>query len=218
MKYDEGSDRREWLRASVEEKLRPVTVPNFITMVRMAMIPFFVLAVSERDFRLALLVFVLAGLTDAMDGFLARFLDMHSVIGAYLDPLADKLLLTTAYVSLTVPMGQRVVIPLWLTILALFRDLLIVFVAVSLYMVEDVRRFPPSVWGKATTFMHVLTVVVVLMANMNGIPGWLPGVCFYVSFGFVLISGFNYIYRASGLLEAARARRRRDSDSEADSP
>ncbi len=214
MRKGESPARGERLRASVEEKLRPVTVPNFITMVRMAMIPFFVLAVSERDFKLALLVFVLAGLTDAMDGFLARFLDMHSVIGAYLDPLADKLLLTTAYVSLTVPLGQRVVIPLWLTILALFRDLLIVFVAVSLYMVEDVRRFPPSVWGKATTFMHVLTVVVVLLANVDGIPGWLPTACFYVSFGFVLVSGFNYIYRASGLLEAARARRHNGSEHE----
>ncbi len=203
MKDREPSAGRKKIRATVEQSLRPLTVPNFITLLRMAMVPFFVLAVNGHDFRLAALVFVLAGITDAMDGMLARLLDMRSLVGAYLDPLADKLLLSTAYIALTIPQGQAVVIPLWLTILALFRDILIVAMALFLYLAAGIRRFTPTVWGKLTTFMHVATVTLVILANIRSIPGWLLSAFFYTSFAFVIISGLNYTYRASKMLEAA---------------
>ncbi len=207
-----GSDetRGERIRTKVEEKLRPITLPNFVTLFRMAMVPFFVLAVSDRDFRLALWIFVIAGLTDALDGWLARRLEAWSLVGAYLDPIADKLLLTVAYIALTIPQGQEVVIPLWLAILALFRDFLIMLVAVVLYMVEHIRRFPPSVLGKLTTFMHVVTVCLVLLANITPLPPLLLSACFYISFGLVIVSGFNYIYRVSRSIEAARLERDED--------
>jgi len=198
------AETREKFRNRVEEKLRPLTLPNFLTLIRMAIIPFFVLAVTEDDFRLALWTFLLAGLTDALDGWMARRFDMESVFGAYLDPIADKLLIVTAYVTLTIPMGQQLVIPLWLAILALSRDLLIMVVALILYVVEGVRRFPPSPLGKATTFMHVLTVGVVLLGNLAWIPDWIPLACFYMAFVLVILSGFNYIYRASRFIEDAR--------------
>lgn len=200
-------ERRERLRVKVEEKLRPLTLPNFVTMFRMAITPFFVLAVNEGDFRLALWILIAGGATDAIDGWLARTLHSRSVIGALLDPIADKLLLTVAYVSLTIPQGQAVVIPLWLAILALFRDFLIVVVALILYVVEGVHRFPPSVLGKATTFMHVVTVCVVLLANLVPVPGLTLKVCFYTSFVLVILSGFNYLYRVSHFIEAARQER-----------
>jgi len=202
-----GPDRRERIRNKVEEKLRPLTLPNFVTLFRMAITPFFVLAVNDGDFQLALWILIIGGATDAIDGWLARTLHSRSVVGAFLDPIADKLMLTVAYVSLTIPQGQQVVIPLWLAILALFRDFLIVLVAVILYAVEDVRRFPPSVLGKATTFMHVLTVCVVLLANLVEVPGHVTTACFYASFALVILSGFNYLYRASRFIEAARQAR-----------
>ncbi len=201
MSRREESGARGRLRARVEESLRPLTLPNFITLVRLAMVPFFLLAVNQGEYRLALLVFVLAGLTDALDGFLARWLDMCSRFGTYLDPMADKILLVTAYVALTVPQGQRVVIPLWLTLLALSRDVLIILVAAILYLVEDIRSFRPTAWGKATTFMHVTTVTVVLLANVVAIPSWAPRLCFTLSLVLVLVSGFHYAYRAVRLLE-----------------
>ena len=194
------------IRKTVERSLKPLTVPNFITLIRMAIIPFFVLAVIEHEFRLAVWTFVVAGLTDTLDGFLARYLHARSLIGAYLDPIADKLLLTAAYVVLTIPHGQQVAIPLWLAILTLFRDFLILVVALLLYAVEGISRFPPSILGKATTSMHVATVTVVLIANLVPIPRWAPGVCFYVSFALVIVSGFNYIYRASRLIESMRGK------------
>jgi cardiolipin synthase (CMP-forming) len=197
-------DGERRIRTTVERSLKPLTLPNFITLIRMAIIPFFVLAVVEHDFRLAVWTFLVAGLTDTLDGWLARRLNARSLIGAYLDPIADKLLLTAAYVVLTIPHGQHVAIPLWLAILALFRDFLILVVALLLYSVEGISRFPPSVLGKATTTLHVVTVTVVLLANLVELPPWLPTACFYLSFVLVIVSGFNYIYRASRLIESKR--------------
>ena len=202
--FPPDGEQRDRIRDKVEEKLRPLTLPNFITLFRMAIAPFFVLAVNDNDFRLALWIFIIAGSTDAIDGWLARRLNSESVIGAYLDPIADKLLLTVAYVALTIPQGQAVMIPLWLAILALFRDFLIMLVALILYVVDGIQRFPPSVLGKATTFMHVATVGLVLLANLIPIPEVVLAVCFYTSFGLVIVSGFNYLYRASKAIEAKR--------------
>jgi len=207
-------ETRQKIRTRVEEKLRPLTLPNFITMLRMAMVPFFVIAVSERDFSLALLIFVVAGLTDAFDGYLARRMDMRSRIGAYLDPIADKMLITVAYIALTIPFGQEVVIPLWLTILALFRDFVIMLVAGVLYTVEGLREFPPSPLGKAATFAQVLTIAVVLLANVTPVPWWIPEICFYGSFALVIISAFNYIYRVSRFVDEARLAREEEGADE----
>ncbi len=195
------------IRSEVEKRLRPLTLPNFITLTRMAIVPFFVIAVAEGDFRLALWTLIIAGLTDAFDGWMARRFDMESIVGAYLDPIADKLLLVTAYVTLTIPMGQAVVIPLWLAILALFRDFFIMVVVLVLYLVEDIRDFPPSVLGKATTFMHIVTIGIVLLANLTAMPSWIPDACFYLSFVLIILSGFNYIYRSSRFIEVARQER-----------
>jgi cardiolipin synthase len=163
--------------------------------------------VVDGDYRLALWIFLLAGITDALDGWIARRFAMRSVVGAYLDPLADKLLVTAAYVSLTIPLGQEVVIPLWLTILALFRDFLILLMAAVLYLVEGLRRFPPSKLGKAATFAHVATVLVVLLANVFDLPTMVPTGFFYLTFALVILSGFSYIYRASDSIEEARLER-----------
>jgi cardiolipin synthase len=202
-----SGDRRERIRARVEEGLRPLTLPNFITLFRIAIVPFFVIAVFNHDFRLAVWIFVLLGVTDLLDGWLARRFDMKSVLGAYLDPLADKVLLTAAYISLAIPHGQAVVIPLWLAIITLFRDFMLMLMAFVFYMFEGVTSFPPSFIGKLTTVMHVATVSLVLLANVTDIPRVILSVCFYVSFVLVVSSGFNYIYRSSRAIEAARQAR-----------
>ena len=207
MKGRAKGEVREKIRSKVEEKLRPLTVPNFITLLRMGMVPFFVLAVSNKNYQFALWIFILAGFSDALDGYLARRMDMQSLIGAYLDPIADKMLITVALIVLTIPQGQEVVIPLWLTILALFRDFVIMLVAGVLYLVEGLREFPPSVLGRATTFAQVVTVSIVLLANVTEIPTLIPTACFYISFILVILSAFNYSYRVSRFVDEARATR-----------
>ena len=205
MAMDAGSsDRRERIRAHVEEKLRPLTLPNFLTLLRMAIVPFFVIAVFAHEFKFAVWIFVISGLTDVLDGWIARTFDLQSRIGALLDPLADKVLLTAAYISLSVPHGQAVVIPLWLAILTLFRDFVIMLMAFVFYMFEGIKSFPPTWAGKLTTVMHVLTVSLVLLANVTAVPQPVLNVCFYTSFVFVVASGFSYIYRSSQAIEAKR--------------
>jgi cardiolipin synthase len=203
----EARDRRQRIRARVEDKLRPLTLPNFLTFLRMGIVPFFVLAVFAHDFRLAVWIFVISGLTDVLDGWIARTFDLRSRMGALLDPLADKILLTAAYVSLAIPHGQAVVIPLWLAILTLFRDFLIMVMAFVFYMFEDVKSFPPTIAGKLTTVMHVVTVSLVLLANVVDVSPSLLAACFYTSFILVVVSGFSYIYRSSRAIEAERQAR-----------
>ncbi len=185
----------------VRDALRPFTIPNGITLVRLGLTPFFVLAVVESNPRLALAVFTAAGLTDALDGLLARALGMRSLFGTYLDPIADKVLLVTAYISLTWPATTAVRIPVWLTVMALSRDFLIVLVALLMYLGAGVREFLPSIWGKATTVAHIVTVVLVLIANVWRIPDPPLLVCFYAALALTLISGVDYIRRAAKELE-----------------
>jgi cardiolipin synthase len=186
----------------VRAALRPFTIPNGITLLRLALTPFFVLAIVSGDHGLALGIFIAAGISDALDGLVARLLAMRSPLGTYLDPIADKLLLVTAYVFLTLPMPGSVTIPLWLTVMALSRDFLIVLVALLLYLGAGVREFPPSLWGKVTTFFHVVTVALVLIANVTPLPEMVLLTCFYVALSFTVISGVDYIRRAAKQLEA----------------
>jgi cardiolipin synthase (CMP-forming) len=186
----------------VRAALRPFTIPNGITLLRLALTPFFVLATVSGKHSLALGIFIAAGISDALDGLLARLLGMRSRFGTYLDPIADKMLLVTAYVALTLPLPGAVTVPLWLTVMALSRDFLIVLMALLLYLGAGVREFPPSFWGKATTLFHVITVAMVLIANVTHVPEPLLLTCFYVALFFTVLSGVDYIRRAAGVLEA----------------
>ncbi len=192
------------LRAAKEVRaaLRPFTIPNGITLLRLALTPFFVLATVSGDHLLALGIFVAAGISDALDGLVARLLGMRSLLGTYLDPIADKLLLVTAYVALTLPVPGAITVPLWLTVLALSRDFLIVLIALLLYLGAGVRDFPPSFWGKATTLFHIVTVALVLIANVTTVAEPVLLTCFYVALSFTVISGVDYIRRVAGVLEA----------------
>jgi len=185
----------------VRDALRPFTIPNGITLVRLALVPFFILAVVEGKYPVALAVFLAAGISDGLDGWLARSLGMRSLLGSYLDPIADKALLVSAFVVLTWPQLGVVRIPLWLTVLALSRDFLIVLTALVLYLATNVRTFPPSIWGKATTVIHIVTVGLVLVANIWKVPDPVLLGCFYLALSLTLLSGVDYIRRASLLME-----------------
>ncbi|HEX9941340.1 MAG TPA: CDP-alcohol phosphatidyltransferase family protein [Thermoanaerobaculia bacterium] len=142
------------------------TIPNFLTLLRMGLVPLFIITVVNGDSRKALLVFVAAGVTDALDGSIARIWGQQSLLGAYLDPIADKLLLTSAYVVLSFPsLNHGAQIPLWVTILVIARDVLIVIMALVLYLAAGVRKFPPTLLSKVNTALQVATVVLVLISN-----------------------------------------------------
>src|SRR5208282_683233 len=140
-------------------KSRILTVPNQLTFLRLAFLPFFIIAIKYGRYGLALGILVAGGLTDALDGLLARTLNQKTALGAYLDPIADKLLLSSSYLVLALK-GK---IGWWLAILVLGRDVLILVACAVILLTVGSRPFPPSIWGKATTFFEIFLVTLVLL-------------------------------------------------------
>src|ERR1700687_4756534 len=130
------------------------TVPNQITLLRLGFLPVFLSLISYEQYKWALLVLIVAGLSDAIDGLLARKLNQRSALGAYLDPIADKLLLSSSFIILA--FKQK--LAWWLTIIVLSRDVLILMVAVVILLISGYRPFPPSIYGKLATALQIILV------------------------------------------------------------
>ena len=138
------------------------TAPNLLTLLRICLAPFLVAAILERHFAVSFGLFVVAGLTDALDGLLARILKQRSLLGEYLDPVADKLLLSTLFLVLM----HMSLIPVTVTVLVFGRDVGILVVAAILYAATGRREFSPSLLGKANTLAQVAAVAAVLVQAM----------------------------------------------------
>ncbi len=166
------------------------TVPNQITLLRLGFLPFFLILISYEHYRWALLVQVLAGLSDGIDGLLARSLNQRSSLGAYLDPIADKLLLSSSFVILA--FKQK--LAWWLTILVLSRDVLLLIVAAVIILIAGYRPFPPSVLGKFTTAFQIILVFAIVFAAAYPDPRLvvLNRLLIYVVTALTVISGFHY--------------------------
>jgi cardiolipin synthase len=148
-------------------KLRELlTAPNQLTLLRMLFLPFIVNSLVDQEYRAALVLFVLAGVTDFIDGTLARVLKQQTLIGEYLDPIADKLLLSTMFLVLSI----LHLIPWRYTILVFSRDITILGVSGALYMTAGLRNFRPSIFGKANTFAQVAAVFFVLLMLVYPAP------------------------------------------------
>jgi cardiolipin synthase (CMP-forming) len=169
---------------------RVFTVPNQLTFLRLGFLPFFIVLIFYEKYSWALLILVLAALTDGMDGLLARSLNQKTALGAYLDPIADKLLLSSSFVVLALE-GRM---PRWLAILVIGRDVLILTTATVILLVSGYRHFPPSIWGKITTGTQILLVLVVLLAEVLQIPVLEISrhLLAYVVAAFTIFSGFHY--------------------------
>jgi cardiolipin synthase len=169
---------------------RIFSVPNQITFLRLGFLPLFLILLSYERYAWALAVLLLAGLTDGLDGLLARQLNQKTALGAYLDPIADKLLLSSSFFLLAVK-GK---IAWWLTILVLSRDVLILTTAAVILLVAGYRTFPPSILGKITTAAQILLVFAVLCAVVFERPvlELLREAFVYLAAAFTLLSGFHY--------------------------
>jgi cardiolipin synthase len=168
------------------------TVPNQITFLRLGFLPFFLILIAYDRYRWALLVLVVSGLSDGFDGLLARSLNQRSALGAYLDPIADKLLLSSSFVIL----AFKKQLAWWLTILVLSRDVLILIVAVVILLVSGYRPFPPSIYGKLTTASEIILVFVVVLgaAYPKYHMGILCHVLVYTVTVLSIVSGFHYSF------------------------
>jgi cardiolipin synthase (CMP-forming) len=137
---------------------RILTVPNQLTFLRLGFLPFYLIAVLYAHYGWALGLLIVAAVTDGMDGLLARWLHQKSAVGAYIDPIADKLLLSSSFLVLAL----REKVRWWLAIIVLSRDVLLLTTAVVILLVMGYRTFPPSFFGKATTLVQILFVFIVL--------------------------------------------------------
>jgi cardiolipin synthase len=177
------------------------TLANQVTLLRMLLIPAFVLLVVYGYFGWALAVFIVAGVTDALDGLIARLAHQKTDLGAWLDPAADKLLLLSAFVVLTLPnLGLVNRIPIWLTILVISRDVGIVLTVAIVSLALGPRVFKPSLLGKAATAFFIVTCVVVMYFNYLGTTSIVVDTCIWVSLAITLASGIDYVFRVTRII------------------
>ena len=178
-----------------------LTAPNQLTLLRMMFVPFIVINLVGGHYRWALTLFVLAGLSDGLDGVLARTLKQQTVLGQYLDPIADKLLLSTMFLVLSILHK----IPWKFTVLVFSRDISIVCASAVLYAIAGMRDFRPSIFGKANTFAQVAAVFFVLLLEVQH-TRWvsIARLTFLrATFAFTIISGLHYVFVVGHRLRAS---------------
>ena len=172
-----------------------LNLPNLITLLRIGAIPIFLILLVDERYTEALIVFILAGITDSLDGLLARWLDARTTLGAFIDPLADKLLLVSSFVILAF-LGD---IPRWLAVLVIMRDVIILIgYSVLFFVTGHAIEVRPTLIGKASTFFQLLTVSMTLVALHN--VAWqiplLRDTSEILAGATVTISGLQYLSRA----------------------
>lgn len=171
-----------------------LNLPNFLTLIRIVAIPFFLVLLASRLYLDALAVFILGAVTDALDGAVARSMNQSTSLGAYLDPAADKLLVISSFVMLGMIGG----IPSWLVVLVVSRDIIILFgYSILYFLVGDRPRVQPTLIGKMSTFFQLLTVGVVLalLYNPKAFHPAVDEALVLVTSLTSVVSGLQYIYR-----------------------
>ena len=170
-----------------------MSIPNFLSLFRIILVPITVIFLMDGSFLIALSIFTMAGITDALDGFLARVLSQKTVLGAYLDPIADKALLTSCFVTLSI-MG---IIPGWLTVIVVSRDFIILLGISILFMASIPFEIRPIFVSKVTTAVQIITIFLVLGFRTLGGDGHplVAHLLYWLTAGFTTLSGFHYIIR-----------------------
>jgi len=168
-----------------------LTAPNQLTLLRMVFLPFIVLNLLDRNYKLALILFVLAGLTDTFDGIIARKLHQQTRIGEYLDPIADKLLLSTMFLVLAI----LHLIQWRYTVLVFSRDICILGVSAVLYVIAGLRNFRPSIFGKMNTLSQIAAVffVMLYLVTHNRWAFFGRALFLRMTFAFTILSALHYV-------------------------
>ena len=175
-----------------------MNIPNFITLLRIILVPIIVILLIQGSFFKALIMFIVAGLSDALDGFLARVLNQKTVLGAYLDPIADKALLASSFVTLSV----LHIIPSWLAVIVISRDSIILLGISVLSIMSITVEIRPALVSKVTTGLQLITVLVAL--SFRCLPWAVNGIwslaLYWVTAFFTIVSGLNYMVRGMELI------------------
>ena len=168
-----------------------MNVPNSLTVLRILLVPVFVAFLLSGRYEYALATFLLAGITDGLDGTIARVANQRTTLGAYLDPLADKLLLTSAFVTL----AFLELVPLWIAILVVFRDLSLMAATLVAKFTESRVDISPSLLGKGTTVFQLVYILLVVILTSRHMDLHLIQPLLYLVVGCTILSGLHYLYR-----------------------
>ncbi len=172
-----------------------LTVATQITLIRLLLVPFVAMSILYHRLGLALIIFVVSGVSDLIDGLIARKFKQKTKLGALLDPMADKLLLSTSFLLLTLSASKlSVPIPVWVTVMVFGRDIMIVVSAVAIILTTGFTNFDPTIYGKASTLVQILTVLGVMLVNYLEADGIYVQWLFYLTFALTLFSGVHYLY------------------------
>jgi cardiolipin synthase len=170
-----------------------MNIPNLLTLLRIILVPVLVIFLIDGDFSKAMIVFVIAGITDGLDGLLARILKQKTMLGAYLDPLADKALLVSSFITLSV-LG---IIPGWLTVIVISRDMIILFGVSLLFIMSVSFDVNPAFISKMTTLFQIITVLLVLASRSFSLfaNSGVIEIFFWITAVITVVSGFHYLFR-----------------------
>jgi len=175
-----------------------MNIPNSLSLLRIVLVPVIVILLMDGSYLKALIVFSISGLTDGLDGFLARILKQQTKLGAYLDPIADKALLTSSFLTLAI-MG---ILPGWLTVIVISRDCIILIGIAVLSMMSISFEIHPAFISKVTTMLQLLTVLMVLILRgfASGVDqNWIC-LLYWVTALFTILSGMGYLFRGIRLI------------------
>jgi cardiolipin synthase len=167
-----------------------------MTLIRVLLIPLFVIFIINKLFGWALITFAVAGITDGIDGMIARITHKRTELGAYLDPIADKLLLIAAYVTLAI----IEILPSWLAVIVVTRDVIILLGFLVFILLTYRPKIQPSLVSKVTTFFQISTILLVLMAGYAPVFKQLSSIAIYGTTLFTIVSGSHYIYVGTRIL------------------
>jgi len=170
-----------------------VNLPNFLTLLRLLMVPVVVFYIRDGRYWLAGWLFGAAAFTDILDGAAARWTGASTQVGAYLDPIADKCLLSGAYLAL----AWAHIVPWWLVAIIFGRDIYILAAAGAFMLFTPLRRFPPSIWGKVSTFVQICTAVICIAHVIFGtrVLTELSSAMLWPCVGFTVWSGLDYTWK-----------------------
>ena len=175
----------------------PISIPNILTVGRILLTPLFVILLIRDQFTQALLIFAVAGLTDGLDGLIARCLNQRTALGAYLDPIADKLLLVSAYVALAVLEAM----PAWVAVVVIARDVIIVLGIAVFTLTEKKYGIHPTIISKCTTTAQIVTILITLFDPRRAQLGLLHPYALWATALLTILSGLHYIFIGMRILQ-----------------
>jgi len=178
-----------------------MNLPNTLTLIRVLLIPIFVILIMNHSFKWALITFAIAGITDGLDGLLARLTRQKTELGAFLDPIADKLLLISAYLTLAI----IEILPGWLSVIVITRDIIILLGILVIMLISHPPQIRPSFISKVTTTFQILTVLLALLTGYGPLFKPLTSCAIYGTTCLTILSGIHYIYLGTRILNQKKS-------------